>query len=122
MKLYSDNVEHTKLTKYHFSKTHAVFFFSYRRENKGAHFFLIISLQDLWQLIPHNKCLINEDATNIFIMQAIDQIQSIPFNHDNIDEYCNFDKEFNRSSNELVFELTRDMADPTKDYFPFLFY
>ncbi len=24
--------------------------------------------------------------------------------------------------NELVFELIRDLADPTKDYFPFLYY
>ena len=55
-------------------------------------------------------------------MQAIDSIQSIPFNHDNIQKYCDYDKRINRSSNELVFELTRDMADPTKDYFPFLFY
>jgi len=55
-------------------------------------------------------------------MQAIDQIQSIQFNHDNIQKYCDNDKLVNRSSNELVFELTRDMADPTKDYFPFLFY
>ena len=55
-------------------------------------------------------------------MQAIDSIQSIPFNHDNIQKYCGWDKWINCSSNELVFELTRDMADPTKDYFPFLFY
>ena len=55
-------------------------------------------------------------------MQAIDQIQSIPFNHDYIQKYCTYDKYINHSSNELVFELTRDMADPTKDYFPFLFY
>ena len=55
-------------------------------------------------------------------MQAIDSIQSIPFNHDNIQKYCGCDKRINFSSNELVFELTRDMADPTKDYFPFLFY
>ena len=55
-------------------------------------------------------------------MQAIDKIQSIPFNHVNIKEYFGCDKLINGSRNELVFELTRDMADPTKDYFPFLFY
>ena len=76
----------------------------------------------MWLLIQDNKCLINEETTNIFIMQAIDSIQSIPFNHHNIQKYWGNDKYFNQSSNELVFELTRDMADPTKDYFPFLFY
>ena len=43
LKLYSDYVEHTKLTKYHFSNHHAVFFFSYRRNERGVHFYLIIS-------------------------------------------------------------------------------
>ena len=39
-----------------------------------------------------------------------------------IKEYCTWDKFLNCSSNELVFELTRDIADPTNDFFPFLFY
>ena len=55
-------------------------------------------------------------------MKTIDIIEPIPLNHDKINEYCNLDKYINGSSNELVFELTRDLADPTKDYFPFLFY
>ena len=37
-------------------------------------------------------------------------------------QYCDYDKFNNGSSNEFVFELTRDLADPTKDYFPFLYY
>jgi hypothetical protein len=55
-------------------------------------------------------------------MQTIDSIQSVQFNHDKIKQYCGDDKYFNRSSNELVFELTRDIADPTNGFFPFLFY
>jgi hypothetical protein len=55
-------------------------------------------------------------------MQTVDSIQSVTFNHDKIKEYCSYDKEINFSSNELVFELTRDIADPTNDFFPFLFY
>ena len=55
-------------------------------------------------------------------MKTIDTIEVVPFNHDKIQQYCGDDKEINKSSNEFVFELTRDLADPTKDYFPFLFY
>ena len=55
-------------------------------------------------------------------MQTVDSIQSVPFNHDKIKEYCTWDKSINCSSNELVFELTRDIADPTNDFFPFIFY
>jgi hypothetical protein len=55
-------------------------------------------------------------------MNAIDSIEPLPFNHEKIKKYCDHDKNFNNSSNELVFELTRDLADPTKNYFPFLFY
>ena len=55
-------------------------------------------------------------------MQTVDSIQSVPFNHDKIKEYCGDDKNINCSSNELVFELTRDIADPTNGFFPFLFY
>jgi len=36
--------------------------------------------------------------------------------------YSENNKVINGSSNELVFEMTRDFSDPTKDFFPFLFY
>ncbi len=121
LKLYSDYVTNTKLTKFHFSNNHAVFFFLYREEGYGVHFYLIMSQQDLQLLIQKQECLIKED-TNIFIMKSIDSIETLPFNHEKIEQYCGDDKEINLSSNELVFELTRDLADPTKDYFPFLFY
>ena len=55
-------------------------------------------------------------------MKTIHSIEALPFNHDKIEQYCENDKYNNCSSNEFVFELTRDLADPTKDYFPFLFY
>ena len=55
-------------------------------------------------------------------MKTIDSIELVSFNFDNIQKYCSCDKEINISSNELVFELTRDLADPTKDYLPFVFY
>ena len=52
LKLFSDNFKHTKLTKYHFSNNHAIFFFIYRNyEKRGVHFYLIISIQDLLLLI-----------------------------------------------------------------------
>ena len=52
LKLFSDNVKHTKLTKYHFSNNHAIFFFIYRNDEKGGVcFYLIISIQDLMLLI-----------------------------------------------------------------------
>jgi len=35
--------------------------------------------------------------------------------------YCGGEKQINGCRNEFIFELTRDFADPTKDYFPFLF-
>ncbi len=55
-------------------------------------------------------------------MKTIHLIEQIQFNHEKIKEYQGNDKQNNGSSNELVFELTRDLADPAKDYFPFLFY
>jgi hypothetical protein len=55
-------------------------------------------------------------------MKNIESVETESFNHDKIEKYCTSDKYFNKSSNEYVFELTRDLADPTKDYFPFLFY
>jgi hypothetical protein len=72
-------------------------------------------------LIKKNEYLINE-GTKVFIMKTIDSIESLSFNHDQIEEHCTDDKYINELSNELVFELTGDFADPTLDYFPFLFY
>lgn len=48
VKLYSEYVEDTKLTKYHFSGNNVVFFFLFRYLNPfvtacGVHFFMIIS-------------------------------------------------------------------------------
>ncbi len=121
LKLYSDYVTDTKLTKFHFSNKHVIFFFVYRKDDKGVHFYLIISQQDLQLLIQKQECLIKEDS-NIFIMKTIDKIEAVSFNHEKIKQYCDYGKYINSSSNEIVFELTRDLADPTKDYFPFLFY
>ena len=53
-------------------------------------------------------------------MKSIDSIESISFQQ--IDEYMSNNKYVNRLSNELVFELTRDIADPTLDFLPFIFY
>ncbi len=55
-------------------------------------------------------------------MNGIDSIKTVPFNRDEIEQYFGCDKTINGNNNDLVFELTRDLADPTKDYFPFLFY
>jgi hypothetical protein len=55
-------------------------------------------------------------------MKKIDEIDQVPFNYDRLKDYCSQDKQVNGTSNELVFELTRDMADPTKDFFPFIFH
>ncbi len=55
-------------------------------------------------------------------MKTIDSIESLSFNHDQIDKHCTDDKYINELSNELVFELIGDFADPTLDYFPILFY
>ena len=55
-------------------------------------------------------------------MKKIDEIDQQPFNYDRLKDYCSQDKQVNGTSNELVFELTRDMADPTKDFFPFIFH
>ena len=49
-------------------------------------------------------------------MKKIDEIDQQPFNYDRLKDYCCQDKQVNGTSNELVFELTRDMADPTKDF------
>jgi hypothetical protein len=42
LKLYSEYVTNTKLTKFHFSNNHAVFFFLFRISKRGVHFYLII--------------------------------------------------------------------------------
>jgi hypothetical protein len=55
-------------------------------------------------------------------MKTIESIERVSFIHDQIRKHWGYDKNINRSSNELVSELARDFADPTKDYFPFLFY
>ena len=55
-------------------------------------------------------------------MNSIDSIEQLPFNYQKIKQYLGLNKWNNGSNNELVFELTRDLADPTKDYFPFIFY
>ena len=43
-------------------------------------------------------------------------------NRDILQDECSNDKFNNGTSNEYVFEMIRDFADPTKNYFPFLFY
>jgi len=70
-------------------------------------------------LIKESEFLIKKD-TNVFVMKTIDSIESISFHQ--IDSHITYDKVVNKLSNELVFELTRDIADPTLDYLPFIFY
>ena len=53
-------------------------------------------------------------------MKTIDSIESISYQQ--IYSHSGYDKNMNCLSNELVFELTRDIADPTLDYLPFIFY
>ena len=53
-------------------------------------------------------------------MKKIHSIESISFHQ--INSHRGNDKYINGLSNELVFELTRDIADPTLDYLPFIFY
>ena len=55
-------------------------------------------------------------------MKKIDQIESVSFECNLMEEYCVREKLKNRLSNKQVFEITRDFADPTLDYFPFIFY
>jgi hypothetical protein len=70
-------------------------------------------------MIKESEFLINKD-TNVFVMKKIDSIESISYHQ--INSHCECDKFINGLSNELVFELTRDIADPTLDYLPFIFY
>ena len=87
LKLYSDYVTDTKLVKFHFSRSHAVFFFLYRKNKLGVYFYLIISQQELSLLIYKQEFLIKE-GTNILIMKKLDSINKIKFNHDKIFKYC----------------------------------
>ena len=82
---------------------------------------MIISIEELFKNIKEEKCLIDK-GTNIFIMKTIYSTETIPFNHEIIKNHCGSNKLINRVSNELVFELSRDFADPIKDYFPYLFH
>ena len=56
-------------------------------------------------------------------MKTVASIEAVSFNHDKLKPYCNLKKSVNSLNGiELVFEITRDLADPTKDYIPFIFY
>ena len=56
-------------------------------------------------------------------MKTVDSIEALSFNHGKLRPFCDYNKIINDlSCIELVFELTRDLADPTKDYLPFIFY
>ena len=56
-------------------------------------------------------------------MKTVDSIEAVSFNHDKLKPYSNFKKSVNSLNGiELVFEITRDLADPTNDYIPFIFY
>jgi len=107
------------LIQYHFSTNHAIFFFTYKIVRNGVTFYLIIKKEELFGLIKDSEFLIKED-TNVFVMKTIYSTESISFQQ--IDSHCDYDKYMNCLSNEFVFELTRDIADPTLDYLPFIFY
>ena len=84
LKLYSPYVENTKLIKYHFSKSHAIFFFIYRIKKSfdiyGVHFNLIMSIEEIMKNIKEDKYLINQ-GTNIFIIKTIHSTETLPFDH-----------------------------------------
>ena len=80
-----------------------------------------MSIEEIMKYIKEEKYLINQ-GTNIFIIKTIDSTEVLPFDHNTIDYHLGRNKLMNKLSNELVFELSRDFADPTKDYFPFLLY
>ena len=88
MKLYSPYVKHTKLIKYHFSKSHAIFFFIYRIKKNdniyGVYFNLIMSIEEIMKNIKEDKYLINQ-GTNIFIIKTIHSTETLPFDHNIID-------------------------------------
>ena len=81
---------------------------------------MIISIEELFKNIKEEKYLIDK-GTNIFIMKTINSIETIQFDY-NILRNLGSHKYINNLSNELVFELSRDLADPIKDYLPFLFH
>ena len=88
MKLYSPYVKHTKLIKYHFSKSHAIFFFIYRKRKSdyiyGVHFNLIMSIEEIMKNIKEEKYLINQ-GTKIFIIKTIHSTETLPFDHNIIE-------------------------------------
>jgi hypothetical protein len=45
-------------------------------------------------------------------MKTINYIETIPFDYQIIEKHLGYNKWINRISNELVFELSRDFADP----------
>ena len=45
-------------------------------------------------------------------MKTIDSIETIPFDHEEIKKHLGENKLINDLSNELVFEISRDFADP----------
>ena len=45
-------------------------------------------------------------------MKSINSIETIPFDDDEIRKHRGYNKYINGLSNELVFELSRDLADP----------
>ena len=72
---------------------------------------MIISIEELFKNIKEEKYLINE-GTNIFIIKTIISVETIPFDHEEIRKHLGYNKDINILSNELVFELSRDLADP----------
>ncbi len=103
MKLYSPYVKHTRLIKYHFSKSHAIFFFIYRIKKSdnvyGVHFNLIMSIEEIMEYIKEEKYLINQ-GTNIFIIKTIDSTEFLLFDHNTIDYHLGRNKLMNKLSNE----------------------
>ena len=70
-----------------------------------------------------NKSLILYNQTFIYIMTSHDKIELNIYDEKMLKfQYSTHDKFNNGSFNELIFEVTRDFADPTLDFFPFLFY
>ncbi len=55
-------------------------------------------------------------------MKSHDCIENKTFDEKFLRDQSSNDKFNNGSINEMIFEVTRDFADPTSDWFPFLFY
>jgi hypothetical protein len=82
---------------------------------------LIIKKEELISLIKQNDFLIKE-GTKVAIMNSVDSIKQILYNHDQTQEHCIKEiPEMFTKRNQLVFELSRDFSDPTLDYLPFLY-